>query len=266
MNASSQPPASVLAYARALTDQLTMASDGLLRAAYLHGSATLGGWVPGHSDVDLLLVADNGIGGAAVDRIGRALHEAAAECPGRDLECSTVTVAQAGRPESPWPYLLHVVAGPGMPGKTVRPAGEAHGDRDLLMHYAVCRAAGWPAYGPAPGELIGAVPRPAILTYLADELAWGLEHAPEPYSVLNACRALVYLTDGQIVSKIAGGEAALSSGAGRAEVIRRALLQQRGDAPSLSPAPDAIAFVRAAADALRSAVGEPAGQEPERPG
>lgn len=265
MTHSSLPPGIVLAYARALAARLTVASDGLLRAAYLHGSAALGGWVPGRSDVDLLLVADNGIGGAAVDRIARALHEAGAGCPGRDLECSMVTVAQAGRPGSPWPYLLHVVAGPGEPGKTVRPVGEADGDRDLLMHYAVCRAAGWPAYGPAPAELIGAVPRRAILEYLADELDWGLEHAPEPYAVLNACRAQVCLRDGRIVSKIAGGEAALGGGTGPADVIRRALLEQRGDAPSQSPAPDAIAFVRTVVGALRCAVAEPAGDEPAPP-
>jgi streptomycin 3"-adenylyltransferase len=83
------------------------------------------------------------------------------------------------------------------------------GDADLLMHYAVCRAAGWPAYGPPPQELIGAIPRRAILGYQASELSWGIEHASEAYSVLNACRALSYLSDDTIVSKIAGGQAAL---------------------------------------------------------
>jgi hypothetical protein len=49
------------------------------------------------------------------------------------------------------------------------------------------------------------VPRRAVLDYLAGELGWGVGHAPEAYAVLNACRALVFLTDHKIVSKIAGG-------------------------------------------------------------
>jgi streptomycin 3"-adenylyltransferase len=82
--------------------------------------------------------------------------------------------------------------------------------------------AGWPVCGPPPQDLIGVVPRRAILDYLAAELGWGIEHAPEAYAVLNACRALSYLTGHKIVSKIAGGEAVLSSGTGPAGVIERA--------------------------------------------
>ena len=77
--------------------------------------------------------------------------------------------------------------------------------------------------------------------------------------MLNACLALIYLTDQQIVSKNAGGEAVLRRGTGPAEVIQRALDQQRGSEPDRPPAPDAIGFVIATAAALRSAAGEPAG-------
>jgi hypothetical protein len=258
MDPSARPPDRVLAYARMLTSQLTTVSGGLLEAAYLHGSAALGGWVPGRSDVDLLFVAADGIGPAAVDRMGRALRETAADCPGRELECSVVTMTQATHPAPPWPFVLHVVVGPGNPGRTARPGDRSPGDRDLLMHYAVCRAAGWPVCGVPAADLIGLVPPHEVLGYLADELAWGIEHAPEAYAVLNACRALIYLADRQIVSKIAGGEAALRRGTGPAEIIRRALAQQRGGEPDQPPGPGAIDFVLATAEALRSAAGAPA--------
>ena len=127
------------------------------------------------------------------------------------------------------------------------------------MHYAVCRAAGRPVCGPPAAELIGAVPRRVILDYLAGELCWGIEHAPEAYAVLNACRALIYLTDRQIVSKVAGGEAALRRGAGPAEVIQRALAQHQGSEPDRPPASDAVSFVLATAATLRCVAGEPAG-------
>jgi len=128
------------------------------------------------------------------------------------------------------------------------------------MHYAVCRAAGWPVCGPPPQDLIGAVPRRAIPGYLAGVLGGGIGHAPEAYAVLNACRALVYLADHTIVSKIAGGHAVLSRGAGPAKVIERALAQQRGSAPGQPPGGDAVTFVLATAAMLRSAAAdEPAG-------
>ena len=234
MDSSAEPAGSVLAYARTLTGQLITVSGGLLQAAYLHGSAALGGWMPGRSDVDMLFVTADGIG-------------------------SVVTVAQARQPAPPWPFVLHVAAGPGKPDRTVQPGSQSPGDPDLLMHYAVCRAAGRPVCGPPAAELIGAVPRRVILDYLAGELCWGIEHAPEAYAVLNACRALIYLTDRQIVSKVAGGEAALRRGAGPAEVIQRALAQHQGSEPDRPPASDAVSFVLATTATLRCVAGEPAG-------
>jgi streptomycin 3"-adenylyltransferase len=259
MDCSAAPPGSVLAYARTLTGQLTTVSGGLLRAGYLHGSAALGGWMPGRSDVDMLFVTADGIGSGVVEPMSQALCEAAGQCPGRGLECNVVTVTQAGQPAPPWPFVLHIAAGPGKPDRTVHPGSQSPGDPDLLMHYAVCRAAGWPVCGPAAAELIGAVPRRLILDYLAGELCWGVENASEAYAVLNACRALIYLTDHEIVSKVAGGEAALRRGAGPGEVIQRALAQQRGSEPDWPPAGDAVSFVLATAATLRSVAGEPAG-------
>src|SRR5262249_22660434 len=119
----------------------------------------------------------------------------------------------------------------------------------------VCRAAGWAVTGPRPRDIIGAVPRPTILRYLADELDWGLRHASEAYAVLNACRAMVFLSDDAIVSKIAGGQAALDRGFGPAGLIRRALGQHRGHAAEQPPERDAAEFVHATAAALRDACG-----------
>ena len=72
MAPSTQPPDSVVAYARALTGQLMTVSDSVLVAAYLHGPAVLGGWVAGRSDVDMLFVAADDISIAAVTRMGSA--------------------------------------------------------------------------------------------------------------------------------------------------------------------------------------------------
>lgn len=250
-----RPPGQVLAYARLLTDRVSERLGGRLRAAYLHGSAVLGGWRPERSDVDMLFVTENGVRGPEVTAAAAVLAVREARGPGRGLECSVVTAGQAARPRAPWPFLLHVAHDPGQDQARVVDGGGRPGDRDLLMHYTVCRAAGWPVRGPAPAELIGSVPRPVILGYLADELRWGIEHAGEAYAVLNACRAQIYLADGRIVSKVAGGRLALARGRGPAEVIGRALDQQQGHAPPREPGPDAADFVLAVAGALRGAAG-----------
>ncbi len=252
------PPVSVLAYAQFVRAEVASVAGGLLRAVYVHGSAVLGGWQAHRSDVDMLLIAGDATGAATLDELAGTLVATADACPGSGLEASVVGSAQARVPAPPWPFLLHVVAGPAQPGGgRVVPGAQRHGDRDLLMHYAVCRSAGWAVHGPPPAELIGEIPRKQILGYLADEIEWGLANAQEAYAVLNACRAAVYLSEDQIVSKIAGGEAALRRGAGPAAVIVRALAQQQGRAPGQPPRPDAAEFVLATAVVLRCAASEP---------
>lgn len=250
---SAAPPPEVLAWAERTADAVRAVAGSQLTALYLHGSAVLGGWSP-RSDVDVLAVAGDGTADAAVTATARCLARMGASCPGRGLESSVVSAAAAARATPPWTFLMHVATGPGEPasGRIVSGRDDG-GDRDLVMHYAVCRAAGLAVLGPPPRDVIGEIGRREILGYLADELCWGLEHAPEPYAVLNACRALIYLSDGQIVSKIAGGLAALSTGAGPAEVISRALAQQQGLAPVRPPGMDAVEFVLAAIAELTGA-------------
>ncbi len=258
------PPQVVLGYADQLAGQVAAAAPGQLRAAYLHGSAVLGGWTA-RSDVDLLLVTGGELAGQALARVEAALLASVSQCPGRDLECSVVSAAQAARPSEPWPFQLHIQArapGAGPPGAQraesaqVLRGTEQPGDADLLMHYAVARSSGWPVVGPPPATLIGAIPREVILGYLASELDWGREHGQEAYCVLNACRALVFLADGLIVSKLAGGQTALRRG-GPAALIQRALDQQRGLATPRPPGPDAAGYALTVAATLRAAAAGP---------
>ncbi len=238
-------------FASRLAADLAGLLGGGLAGAYLHGSAVLGGWTASRSDVDLLLVLAGDLPADLVGATGDLLLAAAAQAPGRGLECSAVAASAAAAPGPPWPFILHVSQRDGRPDLV---PGRGHpGDPDLLMHYAVARAAGAAVAGPPPGDLIGPVARPLILEYLAGELRWGLPHGPESYAVLNACRALVYLRGGAIVAKVTGGRAALARGTAPAAVVRRALRQQRGLDPETTPGPDAVRFVLAVSAALVSA-------------
>ena len=237
-------------YAARLAAAVAAVIGRQLVAAYLHGSAALGGWVASRSDVDMLIVVADDVTDGAVAAIADALAQTA-ECPGRGLEYSVVTGSQAARPAPPWPFVLHAGFGHGGPGLV---SGRSMpGDPDLLMYYAVVRSAGIVLAGPPPEAIIGPVSRPAILAYLADELAWGLANAPECYAVLNACRAQVYLEEDRIVSKVAGGLAALQRGAGPPALIRRALDQQQARLPERRPGRAAAAFASQVAAALKAA-------------
>ena len=247
-------------YAGWLAAELAALLGPALTGAYLHGSAVLGGWTPERSDVDLLFVVADNIPSATLTAAGDLLIAAAPGCPGRGLECSMVTTSRARRPGLPWPFLLHVGIRDGDP--VLHIGSGVPGDADLLRHYAVCRAAGIALAGPPPADLIGAPGRPAILSYLAGELDWGLAHAPECYAVLNACRALVYMHDDAIVSKVAGGLAVLDCGLGPAGLVQRALDQQQARVPERPPAPDAVSFVRDVAIALSDAAAGRTGSPP----
>jgi hypothetical protein len=256
-----RPPGQVLAYARLVTERVGASLGGRLRAAYLHGSAVLGGWVAERSDMDMLFVAEDGVAGPLLEAVARALTATWSACPGTGLECSLVTAGQAASPGPPWPFLLHVGHAAGRGGPRIVGGAGHPGDPDLLMHYTVCRCAGWAVSGPGPRELIGSVPRPVVLDYLAGELGWGVGHGTEAYAVLNACRALIFLADGRIVSKVAGGAIALDRGLGPPAMLRRALDQQQGSAPEQEAAPDAVEFVLAAAATLRSAAAAAGGSD-----
>ena len=98
-----------------------------------------------------------------------------------------------------------------------------------MLHFAVCRAAGR-LLGPGrPADQVFApVPVELVRAQLAAELRWAAEQSPGEYAVLNACRAERYAADGTLVSKIDGGEWALSRVPGPdRELIAAALARQR---------------------------------------
>lgn len=210
---------------------------------YVHGSAALGGWGPG-SDVDMILVVDPPTSsdwttvGEVFGQTGRSTA----------LELSVVAEAAARHPASPWPFLLHVDTHRGQQRMVLGAA--MPGDRDLVMHYAVCRSHGVRLCGPPPAALIGAVPRVDVIDYLADELDWAVAHADARYAVLNACRAHAYAATGQLLSKLDGAHWARPVHPAFAALIERAHRAQR-DGCDLGPADaDTVALVRAVQQSL----------------
>jgi streptomycin 3"-adenylyltransferase len=238
-------PESVLRFAVELDRQVRSVVGDRLVATILHGSAALGGFVPDRSDVDVLMLIDpSDISAEVLQVLAEQIHVAADGCPGVGLELSLVSTATAARPDPPWPFLLHVATRV-VDAKTV--VGIDHeGDPDLLMHYAVCRAAGIAVTGPPPDQLIGEIGRDQILGYLRSELAWAGQHADPTYGVLNACRAWQFAVTGELVSKLDGASWALDIG-GPEGVIASAVASQTSsaDGPQRRDADRLIGEVRA---------------------
>lgn len=246
------PPATIRRYAAALTGVVEACPGFDLLGVYVHGSAALGGWDPATSDVDVLVVAKTMPSTQTVAQIGALLVDRVTECPGTGLELSIVTERSAARPGAPWPYVLHVA------GSTASDARIVHGDSnkgdpDLVLHYAVCRQSGYAAFGPPAATVIGAVARPVLLRALADELHWAQSNAPSHYAVLNACRALAFVREGRLLSKLDGGAWALQHGLGPVREIGAAILAQDGSTASPPLTSAARKFVAAVSETARHA-------------
>ncbi len=144
-----------------------------LTGIYLHGSAVLGGFDARRSDVDILVVSEGAMTAGQQAAAAEALSEDRLPCPAAGLELSVVTLAAARHPVARPAFELHLTTEP-EDRKVVD--GHGHGgDPDLVLHFAVCRAAGRllgpgrPAdqvFAPVPGELVRA--------QLAAELHWAI--------------------------------------------------------------------------------------------
>jgi hypothetical protein len=236
-------------YARRLDVALGQVIDSVV-ATYLHGSAALGGFMPGRSDIDVLAICgDRPTDRNRLNAAAQTLQSTVGECPGRGVELSMVARRHAHEPGPPWPFVLHVTTCPGE--EKVVFGDDRRGDPDLLMHYVACRAAGIALRGPAPKDLIGTIARADVLRYLGAELDWALKNAPEAYAVLNACRALAYLDHDEILSKIDGAHYALKRGASH-ELITGALAMQSGDRRDQPPSDAARRFIIDVSHALET--------------
>jgi hypothetical protein len=123
------------------------------------------------------------------------------------------------------------------------------GERDLVVEFSMCRALGRSLHGPAPAELIAAVPAAWVLdvgdAQLADWQAIGDDPEHAELTVLTACR--IWRFGEEHCSKTAAGEWALARD-GSLQAVRAARHQRRVDATGVIDAAEIqrlLAVVRA---------------------
>jgi streptomycin 3"-adenylyltransferase len=236
------------AYLQQVAAGLARALGPTLAGLYLHGSAALGGWSAERSDVDLLGVVARPLGRRAKQVAAARLLHPALVCPAAGgLELSLVTAAVAADPPRRPPFELHVNTGPEGAGHHLGGPGAV--DPDLLLYFEVCRRSGVAVRGAPPAEVFASPPRAWLLEQAAEELRWALQNRGFTYRVLTACRAWRLLEDGELCSKLDGGEWARRRLVDPA-LVDAALAAPRGRAPAPGAAADLAAADRFAATVL----------------
>ena len=210
-------------FASELAVALANVAADVLVGVYLHGSAVLGDWSAPASDVDVLVVVEDGLTSSMAERLAEVLGSDR-ECPGAGLEASVVESGAACAPSAPWPFVIHVTTS--HDDRKLVWGTIGGGDVDLILHYAVVRSHGWAAYGPEPHLVVGAIPGDIVASQLAHELRWGVEHAGASYAILNACRAVRFRDTGTLCSKTDGGNWAQARGV-QPELVQAALDDRR---------------------------------------
>jgi predicted nucleotidyltransferase len=249
---SAAPAATTAEAALRFAEELARACAGALgetvAGVILHGSLTLGAYLPGRSDVDLLVVVQDPLTDAQLAALTEALAGHRPQAPGPvDLRLVTRQVAASPTPAPPLEAYLRLTLTSGVRLEERRHPGE----RDLAVELSVCRAHGRSLLGAAPAELIGEVPDRWVVAagdaQLADWQAIGDDPPYAELTVLTACRVWRFAEEGRHSSKTATAQRALGRDP-TLGVVGDALRRRHGDpAARIDPAQVArlLAVVRA---------------------
>jgi predicted nucleotidyltransferase len=236
-------------YAHQVTERPRAALGEKLVGVYLHGSAALGDFLRGQSDIDVVAVSDGPLTDQEAGAVVERLSSESLPCPARGLELHVVDRNTLEEALDPPPFELHIAttrsAGP---DRVVAGPGRG-GDPDLVMHFAVLREHGVALLGPPATDIFPPVARTRLVRAFASELRWALEHASPTYQVLNACRAWRFSEENVLSSKLSGGEWARE----RVEhplLIDAAIENRRGQRDAQPKAADAKAFVETVVELL----------------
>lgn len=215
-----------LEHATALAQASSQALGDTLAAMILHGSLTLGDYLPGRSDIDLLAVVKHALTGGELAALAHRVKKRSPPAPVRvDLRVVTREVASAPTPLPPMEAHLTIKG----PGPSVRVDGRHPGERDLVVELSICRANGCSILGAPPSVLIGEIPDEGVLAAADAQLAdWQAIGDDPPYAqltVLTACRAWRFAEEHRHASKDAAGSWALTRDQ-NLKVVRDALRQR----------------------------------------
>jgi Domain of unknown function (DUF4111)/Nucleotidyltransferase domain len=232
-----------LGFAEELATACAQVLGDLVTAVILHGSAATGDYIPGRSDVDLLLVVEHALTDGEIAAVQETVVRLGANTPG-GVDLRVVTRAVAASPtRAPAMELyvgLHAHESPEIETRVP-------GERDLLAEFSIARAGGRTLIGAAPRLIVGPVPEEWVVAYGDEHLArWqGLtddtKHAE--LMVLTTCRIWRFAAEGVHCSKAQAGRWALARDPSLVAV--EDALRQRAGASDVGIDPAGIAHLLA---------------------
>jgi Domain of unknown function (DUF4111)/Nucleotidyltransferase domain len=180
-----------------------------MRAVVLIGSAALGDYVAGVSDLDVAVVSPGPVDDPRA-LVAPILHREL-PCPARKLELVVYRADQAGTPTRNLAFEVDLNTGPD--GDRVLTELSGAPGHWYLIDLAIAHEHGVSLAGPPAGEVIGRPPRDDVLDALLAGMRWALEAEPDsPNTVLNALRGRRFVATGAWVSKRAALEWAEAHG------------------------------------------------------
>jgi hypothetical protein len=199
-------PTEINGFTESVVQRLCDLLQGGLVGTYLVGSAALGGYVHGRSDIDMVAVASTALTTSEKQAIVETLSHPRLECPTRGFEFVLYELASVATPRSDAAFEINLNTGPRMePHVAFDPAADPR--HWFIIDRAIARIHGVPLCGPQPERLFSALPRLWILQALAESLVWHRTHdLVGHYSVLNACRAWKYASEDGWSSKTGAAE------------------------------------------------------------
>jgi len=89
-----------------LSDLESILGENLI-GVYLHGSLAMGGFVPGRSDVDVMIVVKNALSEGRKESLAKSCLSLSKEIGGKGLEMSIILRRCAKHPVYPMPFEFH---------------------------------------------------------------------------------------------------------------------------------------------------------------
>jgi len=180
-----------------------------LAGYYLHGSLAQNCFYPHTSDVDFIAVAEKKLATKQKKDIINYLQS----IDTNDIappEMSIVTRESLQNLVFPSPFELHY-------SRTTRDVytsgkiswDEPRFDTDLAAHYMAIRTRGICLYGKPIKDVIPEIPQEMFIASIVQDLHWlrqEVGNIPFRHIILNPCRALAYIKEGQYLSKKEGAE------------------------------------------------------------
>ena len=181
-----------------------------LVGVYLHGSAAMGCFNPAKSDLDLLIVVEDGMSDDVKRQFMDMVLRLNVEAPAKGLELSVLRRADCAAFVHPMPFDLHFSIAHEQwyrtdPEDYIQKMKGV--DPDLAAHITILHRKGVVLYGPAVAEIFSPVPRDAYISSIRADVADAEEQIlKDPvYMTLNLCRVMAFIREGLVLSKLEGG-------------------------------------------------------------